>query len=147
MAFHDPEEVVDFMYELFTSHSGDLGIKYVAYGDESLLPQYPALQLTSGIFHREIIATHKFALEFNVEMWLYHANLNESHRERTRTDMLLATAVKDLLDINATLDDNIIFGFVDGETPGVMSRTVGGKSTAVVTTRISWRGEGRQTFQ
>lgn len=152
MMFKDPEEVVDWMYDLFTQHKGSLGLAYVSYGDEALLPEYPALQVTAGPFTREIVGTHKFGLVFNSEMWLYHANLSQSHRERTRTDMQLVSSVKDLLDEHPTLgidvdnNPNIIFGFIDSETPGIMNRAISGKSTAVVTTRITWRGEGRQIF-
>lgn len=144
--FADPEEVVDYMYDLFQTNIVTLGLKYISYGDEALLPEYPALQITAGEFTREIVGTHKFGIVFNIEMWLFHANLSQSHRERTKEDMELASGVKDLLDINATLDDNIIFGFVDSSTPGVMNRAIRGKSTAVITTRITWRGEGRQNF-
>lgn len=150
--YHDEIEVMDYMKELLESNSGKLGINYVAYGEEKLIPEYPAVQIISGETTREIIVTHKFAVAFSIDIWVLHANLNASHRERTREDMILANAVKDLLDTNAKLPSagapagNIIFGFVDSLVPGVLNRVVGAKTSPVVTTRLSWRGESRQTF-
>ena len=63
--------------------------------------------------------------------------------DRTIVDLALATAIETLLDKHMTLDGNIINGFVVGSDPGNMVR---GSTTGIITTKLTWTGESRQTF-
>lgn len=141
--FHDPEEVLDYVYDKLNDNKGELGLAHVAYSDESLLPEYPVAVVSAGTFGRILIGTHKFQLVFSLDIYVLHAKLSLTHKTRTQEDMALATSIKKLLDDDPTLNNNIIFGFCDGADPGVLTRP---KGESVVGTRITWTGEGRQSF-
>lgn len=136
MAFRDPEEVLDFIYALLDTNKVSLGVKFIGYGDETLIPEYPAVILTSDPVQRDIHATRQFMVTFNCSLWVYHARLDENHKTRTRNDLLLATSIRELLHDNKNLGGNIIFGYVNGETPGVLTRP----NELIIGTRITWEG-------
>jgi hypothetical protein len=66
---------------------------------------------------------------------------------RSRKDIELATAVRKLVHSQYTLDGHIIFGFIDGEFPGITNRLVSGAVATVVTTRLTWMGENRVPYE
>lgn len=141
--FHDPEEPLDYVYDKLNDNKESLGIGYVAYADEALLPEYPAVVVDASVFERILVGTHKFQLQFNLDVWVLHAVLSLTHKARTQADMKLATDIKNFLDSDSTLNQNIIFGYCNGSEPGIMTRA---KGESVIGTRLTWTGEGRQSF-
>lgn len=141
--YHTSLEVANFIYTKLTTNKTALGLKYIGFADEKLIPEYPAVIVSAGAKSREIEQTHKFTVRFTADLWILHANLNVGHKVRSQQDMALADAVTALLDSDPTLGGNIVFGYVDSETPGVMARS---KGSAVISTRLSWMGVSRQTF-
>src|SRR5688572_27164484 len=101
--FHDIEQVMDYIYEYLDLHKGEVGIKYVGYGDEELLPGMPALIVTGEPDTREVEGTNQFKRIFFLSVFIYHADLSINHRVRTQQDMQLATEVKRLLHADYTL--------------------------------------------
>lgn len=142
--FKRPEEVADYIVGLLKDNSDILGIKYVGYGTENLLPGYPAVDVTIARTTREIGATQQFKVFYNMNIWIYHANLGVGHGIRTKEDLELVTGVVELLHQNYTADNRLIFSWTTDEDPGVV---VTGKSKMVVTTRIVWQGEVRLNFR
>lgn len=140
--FSDPQEVLDFLHDLLEDHKGSLGLAFVGYGDEELLPGYPAAVLTAGEEQRFQSNTQIFGKRYFVDIWVYHALLSQSHKVRTREDMALATAIKNKIHEDYTLGGGIIFGYVSSSLPGVAVRA----KSAVVGTRLTWEGEGREMF-
>lgn len=146
--YKDSLEVFDYLYQLIDDHKAELGIKYVAQLDEELLPEYPACLLTlEGPMEREQHATQMFKVTFHSDIWVFHAELTVGKAIRSRQDVELATNVRKLLHTKFTLDNHIIFGFVDGEFPGRAMRRVGGRQTTIVTTRLTWTGQNRVRYQ
>jgi len=74
---------------------------------------------------------------------VYHARLTDSHKVRTKNDLLLVTAIRTLLHSDFRLGGNIIFGYVDSENPGVLASP---KNDAVVGSRMTWTGENVVPF-
>jgi len=146
--FKDQLEVFDFLYKLIDDNKATLGVKYVARLDEELLPEYPAVLLTlEGPTTRQQHATRVFKVEWHCDVWVFHAELTVGKAIRSRQDVELATNVRKLIHTKFTLDDHIIFGFVDGEFPGRALRRVGGKQSTIVSTRLTWSGENRVLYQ
>lgn len=141
--YHYPREVLDFIHDYLTDNMGLVGLKYVGYGDEDLIPEYPAVVVSAGPKQRILLGTHKFQVIFQIDLWVQHANLSVSHKQRTREDMELCENIQDLLDANANLSNNIVFGYIESEAPGIINRQ---KGAAVVSTRMVWTGESRQSF-
>jgi hypothetical protein len=146
--YNDLLQVFDYLYHLIDDNKANLGLKYVAQLDEQLLPEYPAVLVSiESPLEREQHATSMFRVVFNVDIWLFHAELTVGKAIRSRQDVELATNVRKLIHTKRTLDDHIVFGFVDGEYPGRTLRMTERKSTTVVTTRLTWTGENRVLFQ
>lgn len=147
MPFYEVLDVLNFVHDYLDTHKEEIGLNYIGYGDEEHLPNFPVAVVTPEPDIRAIKGTHQFERIFNLSVFVYHADLTVNHRIRTQQDMELATAVVRLLHANFTLDGNIVFGFVDGSSPGVVVR--GGATTPqqIVSTRLTWTGQGREPFQ
>lgn len=139
-----PEEVLNHFYNLFLAQKGMLGLAYIATQDEDIIPEYPALAITVGSLTREDHGTQRFLVTFNASFWIYHANLDATHRQRTLEDMELTTRVVRFLHLpnNRRLDGRLITGSgrVTEEVPGIL----GGK---VVATRLAWVGQAQVLYE
>lgn len=152
--YHDPIQVLDHVHQLIDNHKADLGLAYVAYQDEELLPQYPAalVSMESPVERRQH-ATRMFLVTFNLDIWIFHARLTAGKALRSKEDIELAQNVRKLLHANYTLPDegtpagHIVFGFVESENSGLTIRSRGQRQQSVVTTRLSWTGQNRVLYQ
>src|SRR5881275_187109 len=122
-----------------------LGFQFVGKNDEKLIPRYPAIIVSPGPKSKEVHATHTFNVEHRVFLWIYHAKMTETYRERSDNDIALAEAVEALLEENLEWDDQIIFGFVENSQPGILQPR-SERSDIVVGTRLSWFGLTQKRF-
>jgi hypothetical protein len=143
--FTEPEEIIDYLYNVLETDKGDLGLGYVGYGDERLLPQYPAVVVSyNAPTDRTLHATRHFRLEFSIQLVVYHAKMSASHKTRTREDMQLAAAIRNKLHEDKRFGGGVIFGYVASERPGVMADDRG---EANVATMMIVSAESRQFFE
>jgi len=142
--YHDITQVLDYLHDRIDNNKTALSLKHITYGDEQLLPEYPALVLTAERPTRtRQHATRQWHREFFCDMWLFHANLSRSRRVRTKEDIQMARKLERFLNADRTLDGHIIFGFVTDLQPIVIGRVTSTKGNAVIATRLSWQGENR----
>jgi hypothetical protein len=142
--FTEPDQALDYIYSLINDNKGPLGIRYVGYGDETLLPEYPAVIVSFNIpVDRELFATRQFNLSWAVQLVVLHARVSASHRTRTREDMQLASGIRNKLHEDYKLGGGVIFGFVQSERPGIL---VDDRGVANVATTLIWAGDSRVTF-
>jgi hypothetical protein len=162
MAYYTrPEEILERLTDFFKTNSGLLGLKYVATQEESLIPEYPCIQIASEPLLREVHGTYTFEHTFAFVLWVYHANLEVAFARRTIEDMQLATRIVQTLhrpdvrvlreSAKATGDfdageDKLIFSYVSLETPGTIEPRTGGGSV-IVTTRLLWLAEAQERFE
>lgn len=144
MPFYDNLDVIDYLHTKFTAEANGLGLGYVAYAEEEMLPKYPALVFSSGGLQRGIHTTNFFLTEITVDLFILHAALAASHRARTREDLLLCRAIVNILHLDTNLDGNIVHGYAIAETPGEI---INDRDEAVVSTKITWRGNTREPFR
>jgi hypothetical protein len=140
-----PEEAIAMLKEVIDDNAGLLGIEFVGSYEERLIPRYPAVVISAGIATREVHATHTLNVTLRCILWVYHAVLTETHTERNKQDLELATAVIALIENDKTFDNKVIFGFVESETPGVLAARLG-RSDAIVGTRLAWEGLTQQRW-
>lgn len=145
--YYDILQPFDFIYDLINDNKATLGLRYIAQHDEELIPQYPAVLLQTDRTSTQQHATGQFRKEFHLDLWVFHAQLTMGKAERSRKDIELATAIRKLLHSNYTLDGHIIFGFVNGENPGITARVIGGNVSTIVTTHLTWMGENRVPYE
>jgi len=145
--YYDALQPFDYIIDLLDDNKAELGVRYIAQLDEDLLPSYPAILVNMEVpVEREQHSTQVFRVVFNIDIWIFHAQLTIGKATRSRADIELATNVRKLLHSDFTLGDHIIFGFVSGEYPGRSARVVGGKVSTVVTTRLTWTGQNRVMY-
>lgn len=143
MPYDAPEEIVDHIHNLLETNKVALGLAFVGYGDEDLIPTYPAAVVTASPLERELHATRQFQLVFRCNIWVYHAKMTEDHKTRTRNDMILASAIRGKLHEDKTFGGNLIFGYVESEDPGIITRP---RREIVVATRLGWTGQSVVSF-
>jgi len=136
--FYDIRQVLDYLHEKIEDNKAQLGIRYVSYGDDDLLPEYPAVVLSAERpLHREEHATRQFRVTFGCDLWVFHANMAVSRQVRTKEDIELATGVRKLLHADKTLGGHIIFGFVETENPVRLRRA---DQPMAIATQLVWTG-------
>lgn len=137
-----PEDGVEFISSYLENSS--LPIKSVNKYDEVHIVEYPAVQIMSGGFTKEIHGTHTWALGIRVDVYVLHAVLTENRATRNLNDLLLATQIVAFLEADMTFGQRIIHGWVENERPGISPPGLG-KAAPVISTLLQWRGtnEGR----
>lgn len=140
--FKRSEEVLSYLTDLLELNKEELGLKFIGYGSERLIPGYPAVIVTAANLNRQIHATQYFKATFEMNLWVHHADLTVGHAVRTEKDLELVTSIVNLLHSNFSADDKLIFSFVHTEDPGVTTKG----NSAIITTRLGWSGEARILF-
>jgi hypothetical protein len=140
-----PEQAVEMVSELLENEGGNIGIEFIGKYDERLIPRYPAVNVSTAPLTRELHATHTFNVTLRLVLWVYHAKLTQTHKERSEEDLLMVTDLKDLLHSDPTFGERIVFGYVDSETPGVIGPRAG-RGDSVVGTRMSWEAVTQERF-
>lgn len=145
---HKPQQAVEMIVDKLKTSVLDIG--YVGSYDERRLPQYPAVVVSAGPRTKELHATHTFNLELRCLLWVYHAKISESHRNRSLADLNLVSDIETVLEEDMEwLDDNgdarVIHAWVESEVPGVMQPRAA-KGDLVVGTRMTWYALSQRRF-
>ena len=136
------DQVMAWMKDEFTKHP-ELQFEYVDYGDpDDIIPGFPAIIITNNPTVRRLGGTHTFNIELSVDLWVLHANGNASTAQRRMEDIQLCNQIQAFLDLNMRLDNNIIQGWVSGQSPGLLAR----RGTLIVATRMTWDGVTQSRF-
>lgn len=141
--FTAPEEVLDYIHDLLEVEGGELGLRYVAYGEEDKIPRMPAARVVAGLLERSLHATRQFENMFSVDVFVYHGNLNATHAQRSKEDLELCSRIRNVIHAKPTLGGGVIQGWITAEAPLLTTR---GKAPAVVTTQMTWRGIAIESF-
>lgn len=147
--FYDIIQVLDYLHNRIDNHKAELGLKYITYGDEQLLPEYPALVLTAERpTETTLVATRQYRRVFSADLWVFHARLSASRRIRTKEDIELARKLEIFLNLDRTCDGHVIQCWVESLQPIVIgTTTTGQKASAVVGTRLMWTAENRVPYE
>jgi hypothetical protein len=145
--YYDILQPFDFIVDLLNDNKATLGLRYIAQHDEELIPQYPAVLVQTDRTDTQQHATGQFLKQFYLDLWVFHAELTVGRATRSRMDIELATAIRRLLHSNYTQNGHIIFGFINGENPGITARIIGPSLATIVTTRLTWLGENRVPYE
>jgi hypothetical protein len=130
-----PEQLVEYLAELVEEST--LPFAYVAKYDESLIPEYPCVQIQPGTLDKEPHGTHTFMVALRATLYVMHAKMTVDHRTRSLEDLLLATQLVALLEESLTLGGRVIHGWVDTEVPAAFPPR-SAKGDIVVGTRLTW---------
>lgn len=140
-------QAMDMVVERLTRKSGLLGIEFVGAYDEKRIPKYPAVVVVPGDKEKVLHAEQTFNVLLMLQLYVYHANLTQNKRERSREDLLLVSAIEEELEADYgwqvdpldTDTKRIIFGYISSVEPGNIQPR-GNKSSMIIGTRMVWRG-------
>jgi hypothetical protein len=143
-------QAVDMLADRLAAQSGPLGLKFVGKYDERLIPKYPAVVVLPGPRAKTLHGTRTFQVAFQLELYIYHANLSLTKRERSKADLQLVDRIEQELETDyrwadETGDSSVIHGYVSSENPGVLQPRAG-KSTSVICTRLTWNAISQRRF-
>ena len=147
--FTRPEEALQYVHDLLDRERGNIGLEYVAFADETLIPKYPAAIVAPAQTTTEMVATRQFKRIFYVEILVMHAKLTVSRAIRKKEDLELTTRVVDVLHDHYTCGDLLtgvnqaVFSYVTSEVP---QNIAANKNTPVIGTQLSWQAEVRVLF-
>ena len=139
-----PEHAVEYLADLISK--SDLPIQGVNKYDEKTVQGYPAVQILSGGYTKDLHATHTFLVTIRVDIYLMHATMTEDRATRNYNDLALATLLVALLETDLSLGKRVIAGWLEQEQPGTMPPGVLGKNESVISTRLHWRGTNEVRF-
>lgn len=143
-------EIIDMVVGKLESRSGPLGIQYVGKYDEKRIIQYPAVVVVPGTRDKEVHATNTFQVGIELGLYVYHADLTLTKRERSKADLQLVSDIEAELELDYRwLDEDgaprLIFSYISNEEPGVL-QTRNRKSAVVIGTKMTWRALSQRRF-
>jgi hypothetical protein len=133
--------VTEAVKTLLDTNANTLGLLGVFYGDENLIPDYPAATVHGGTKRRVIATTRQYDIFMPVQVILYFGKV-DNLRLNTKESELLAESVEDLLHSDRKMGGLVINSFVTRMEPGQLVR----QSEVVKATRITWEGRSREVF-
>lgn len=139
--FTEPDEALDYIYNLINNSRAALGLGFVGYADEQMLFEYPAVVISfNAPVDRTLGPTGTFNLAWAIQLIVYHAKLSVDHKTRTREDIKLGAAIRNKLHEDYKLGGGVIFGYVRSERPGIIADDRG---NANVATSLIWTADSR----
>jgi len=136
-------EVTDIIVEKLQEVKGELGLQFVGSYDEKRLPQYPAVVVVPGPRTKALPGVSYFAIDFLVDIYVYHGDMTIPHAMRNREDLLLVDKIEALLESDYTFGNQVVFGFITEHAPG---RFHGGSQNQdiIAGTLMRWVGTSRR---
>lgn len=133
--------VTEKVHGLLSFRKAELGIAEVYYGDQTLIPVFPAVVLESYPKDRTIRVTHKFDLTIRVGITIYHDKVQSTTVTKKEAEEL-AEAVEAVLQEDMTMGGLVLFGFVTRVEPGVAIR----QREMIRASRLTWEGRSKVKF-
>jgi hypothetical protein len=117
----------------------ELGILRVFYGDDTLIPETPAISIIPESKDRTLSDTgHMSTITLKVGIVIYHSKLDSPSVTRKQCDEL-AELVEAKLHLDKKLG-GVIYGYVKSMEPGVATR----RSVMLRATRLQWVGIAKE---
>lgn len=137
------EDCLTYVHDLVDLKRGEIGLEYVAYADDTLVPKYPAAVVAPGETTSQVHGTHYFLRRFTLEILVMHARMTKSRAIRIKEDLELTTRLVDVLAVDPDCGENCVFSFVSNETPINIAND---RNQPVVGTHLLWQAEARVPF-
>ena len=135
-----PKDASDYIAQILEEQGPTFGLENIEY-DARLVRFYPAAIVTPGRKTKILHSTHFFRVAIEVFITIYHAQLNNSHRERTREDLILCENVEAAIETGQmNWGERITFAYVSETAPGLITRArgeqiIGTRMTVLVDSR------------
>jgi hypothetical protein len=121
-------------------------LKAVYYGEQTLIPSYPAVVVESYPMEREITGTHTFGVTLRTGIIVFHGKLQPPEVTKKECEELIEL-ITETLHADHTLDGLVVFGYINRVDPGVAIRGgPEGASEMYRASRVTWEGLSRVVF-
>jgi len=128
--------LTQYIVDRLTTSKTSLGLKDIFYGDQELIPRYPAVAVDSVSKERELAGLpFRTDNNFTILLLVYHAQISNTAVTRKSCDEF-AEAIELNLHDDTTMGGNVIHGYVTMMESGFAVR--GGSQLRA--TRITWSG-------
>src|SRR5262245_55632309 len=88
--------VADKLVDLINENLSLLDVKRAYWGDQKLIPEYPAVVIETLPKIRNIVQTHQFEIEHHLSLLIYHGQIGSTELTRREVEQL-SEAVEELL--------------------------------------------------
>lgn len=139
------EDLIEYLIDKVEDNSVQLGLSFVGGYDDKLITGYPAVIFGNGNTTKEVSGTHQFLIQHNLDIYIQHAEASESHRQRSLEMLQTVTRLVTFLEADKTLGDQIIFGYVVSERPGLIQPR-SKPSVFIVSTSIMYQATLKAAF-
>ncbi|HEX6825794.1 MAG TPA: hypothetical protein VF077_05690 [Nitrospiraceae bacterium] len=142
MAFYELDQVVDYIADLLNANKVTIGLTAVVREERKLLlGQYPQCLVAPYKLMREgSDVGRNFRLEFQIYIYVIHANLKQTSAVRTKTDLQIARRVTTTLHGDMSLGGNIPGSWVAEEEPVFPEF----KNVNTIATLLKWVGINKE---
>jgi hypothetical protein len=130
-------DIATALYEKMKQGAEGFGLAAVFYGDQDLIPEYPACAIEPVFTQRELTGAGGRGFTdnlFEVYVFLYFGQVGDVQKSRQDTDAF-SKEVQQYLNQDVTLGGAVIDGSVAVEESGQMR-----KGAQLQVTRLTWRG-------
>lgn len=114
------EDLIEYWLEKLEDNQEQLGFNFVGGYDERVVTAYPAVVLGSGNSAKEVAGTFTYLIQHHLDIYVYHAEAQDSHRKRSLEMLQTVTGLVQFLEADKTLGGRIVFGYVLSEKPGAI---------------------------
>jgi len=150
---HTTKQAVAMVGDFLDEKAPLFGIRFVGRFDEKRIPNYPAVVVVPGTRDKTIHATQTFNVDLELHLYVYHADLTLTKRERSEADLKLVEQLEEVLEEDYGWQSDpldpatkrVVFGYISNEEPGVLQPRAN-KSNMIISTRMTWRALSQRRF-
>jgi hypothetical protein len=139
------EDLIEYLIDKVEDNSISLGLNFVGGYDDKVITGYPAVIFGNGNTTKEVSGTHQFLIQHHLDIYIQHAEATETHRQRSLEMLQTVTKLVAFLEADKTLSQQIIFGYVISERPGLIQPRAT-PSVFIVSTSITYQATLKVVF-
>ena len=135
------DDVCTAVYDRLNTNLDAIGLTFVDFGEMPKTLRWPSAMIVPGEVDRRPEASGlQTELTFTVLIYVLHADLTESRKVRTHTDLQLAESITDFLHSDMTFGGQLAGSWVATEAPrNVPTR----RANHVIATELTWTAKSR----
>lgn len=149
----DQVDIIEMVTNFLEERKALLGLAFVGSYGEIRVPEYPAVVIVAGNRTKALHATQTFNVELSLDLYVYHADLTLTKRERSKADLRLVKDIEDILESDygwqSDPDDEstrqVIFAYISSTEPGALQPRAD-KSNVIISTRMTWQALTQERF-
>lgn len=149
----DQWEIIDMVTHFLEEKKALLGLAFVGSYGEIRVPEYPAVVIVPGNREKTLHAQQTFNIEVQLDLYVYHADLTLTKRERSKADLKLVADIETLLESDYGWQSDpldaatrqVIFAYVSNTDPGALQPRAD-KSNVIISTKMTWKALTQRRF-